>query len=334
MREKHIEIKVGLLVLIAAALFVGFVFVLGEFETGERVELRADFSTSADLKEGAPVKVSGVTIGKVSQVAFWGGKRDEQSGRRVQVRVHMDLDAAMSQAIRSDANAYITTLGILGEKYVEIEPGSFELPPLDPAVVILGEDPLRLELVARDLSATLREVSALLRENREQIRDTIEHLDELLVEATGLIQDNREAVTKLLASLQSTVGEAEKVLAAAANGLEGGEAIKQALENVRNATEKLDRSVDPVVRRVERTLVAVEDAANSIRELSDENRERVAALLDRVLGVMGDVKEVAVAIREGRGSVGALLADQELYTRIKETIADLQRHPWKFIWKE
>ena len=120
-RERNIELKVGLLVLVALALFGGFVFVLGEYRTGDRERIEVDFTTSADLKAGAPVKIAGVTVSKVKDVAFWGGRPDPNTGRPVQVRVGLDLDREMAKTVREDANAFISTLGILGEKYVEID---------------------------------------------------------------------------------------------------------------------------------------------------------------------------------------------------------------------
>jgi phospholipid/cholesterol/gamma-HCH transport system substrate-binding protein len=332
--EKGIELKVGILVLVALALFGWFVMVLGDFRGGERRELKVDFETSADLKEGAPVKVSGVTIGKVARVDFWGGKLDEVTNRRVNVRVVLDLDDSMADAIRSDASAFISTLGFLGEKYVEIDPGEPESAPLAKGTVLVGEQPLRLELVARDVSAALKQVSEILSENRGRVASILTNLDTLLINANSLIVENKAAVAKLLETADKTLSRLDNVVASVEAGVGTGQDIREALQNVNSATARIDASIAPLVKRVDAVLLSVQGAAGSIQTLGEDNRERVAALLDRLVAVMTDVGRVAEAIREGRGSVGALLADQDLYDTIKETLADLQRHPWKFIWKE
>ena len=115
MNERGIEVKVGILVLISLALFGVFVYTLGDFESEEGITLYADFPTSADLKVGAPVKITGITVGKVQEVQFWGGKFDEENQRHVQVRVVMTVNPEKGLTLHTDARAYITTQGVLGE---------------------------------------------------------------------------------------------------------------------------------------------------------------------------------------------------------------------------
>jgi len=54
---------------------------------------------------------------------------------------------------------------------------------------------------------------------------------------------------------------------------------------------------------------------------------RAGALLDNANGVVTD-------LRAGKGTAGALLSRDELYTDLRELIRDLKRNPWKFFWKE
>ncbi len=83
MQERSMEIKVGILVIVALALFPWFMVALGDFQTTQGVSLRADFPASAGLKVGAGVKITGFTVGEVTDVQFWGGRLDEENGRRV-----------------------------------------------------------------------------------------------------------------------------------------------------------------------------------------------------------------------------------------------------------
>jgi phospholipid/cholesterol/gamma-HCH transport system substrate-binding protein len=49
---------------------------------------------------------------------------------------------------------------------------------------------------------------------------------------------------------------------------------------------------------------------------------------------MVDAQKLSGGVREGKGTLGALLSDQDLYDDLRELLADLRRHPWKVIWKE
>jgi hypothetical protein len=54
---------------------------------------------------------------------------------------------------------------------------------------------------------------------------------------------------------------------------------------------------------------------------------RAQALLDNTNGLVGD-------LRTGKGTAGALLSRDELYSDLRELIRDLKRNPWKLFWKE
>src|ERR1044072_2638713 len=91
-RERGLEFKVGLLILLSSAILVAFIFVLGNFSLHSGFTIYVDYDYIGSLQPGAPVKVSGIKVGKVSDVEFYGGKVDPKldasiTNKRVQVRV-------------------------------------------------------------------------------------------------------------------------------------------------------------------------------------------------------------------------------------------------------
>src|SRR5262245_6634123 len=76
MRERGLEWRVGLLILISSAILVGFIFVLGNFSLRSGYEISLDFDYVGSLRAGAPVKVSGIKVGKISDIEFHGGAVD------------------------------------------------------------------------------------------------------------------------------------------------------------------------------------------------------------------------------------------------------------------
>lgn len=79
------------------------------------LELYASFDEIGDLKPRAPVSISGVKVGQVSAVEL-----DEF----LRARVTLDLDPSLELAV--DTAAEIRTLGLLGDKFVALEPGAEE----------------------------------------------------------------------------------------------------------------------------------------------------------------------------------------------------------------
>lgn len=78
--------------------------------------LIASFDQVGGLKPRAPVVISGVKVGQVARIDL-----DED----LRARVLMDVDSRLELPI--DTSASILTAGVLGDQYVELEPGGDEL---------------------------------------------------------------------------------------------------------------------------------------------------------------------------------------------------------------
>ena len=76
---KSLQLKVGLLIVIALSILAGFVAMLGNFSFRSGYRLYIDFDYSGNLQSGAAVKISGIKVGKVEEVQFWAGKIDEET---------------------------------------------------------------------------------------------------------------------------------------------------------------------------------------------------------------------------------------------------------------
>lgn len=108
------EVGVGALVLAGLTLFViGLFWFSGRSITHKGVFASVVFSNVAGLKQGDPVLVSGVKVGRVARVKF------ERVGR---VTVTLDLSGEVRP--RSDAAASISSLDFFGTKFVDYFPGS------------------------------------------------------------------------------------------------------------------------------------------------------------------------------------------------------------------
>ena len=116
MGKKRIEMLVGFFVLLGMA---GLVFLalkaanLGSVGGGDSYMLQANFDNIGGLKPRAPVRVAGVTVGRVKSIAL-----DPKDFKGV---VTLDIDKRY--AFPKDTAAKILTAGLLGDQYVGLEPG-------------------------------------------------------------------------------------------------------------------------------------------------------------------------------------------------------------------
>ena len=109
------DLAVGLFVLIGLAA-VGYLSLrVGGLETRGGLVLHANFAQVGGLAERAPVVISGVKVGRVTQIELAPDMR---------ARVTLDVDAKLELPV--DTSASIRTAGLLGDQFIELEPGAEE----------------------------------------------------------------------------------------------------------------------------------------------------------------------------------------------------------------
>lgn len=144
--KSRIELFVGAFIIIGLIILTSFVFFIRDFQIikpGYRFDIA--FSFTNGLKLGAPTRFSGVDIGEVKSIKIFS---DSKSGTtKVWVRVWVSKDAQ----IPSDSKVWINTLGLLGEKYIEIIPGKDYQRIVKENDTILGQDPIPMEEITKEM---------------------------------------------------------------------------------------------------------------------------------------------------------------------------------------
>jgi phospholipid/cholesterol/gamma-HCH transport system substrate-binding protein len=153
------EIRVGILVVATAVVLVLFGWLIGiknPFQATQTLYLTYHFAGGIEV--GSPVRVSGIKVGRVEKIEFFsemdaksapkepGSPEDELEGKEVvpvKLRISIRNDAA--RGIREDSKFYINLAGIIGERYIEITPGSKTAKPLKAGAVVAGVGPQPLD---------------------------------------------------------------------------------------------------------------------------------------------------------------------------------------------
>ena len=113
MRKNPIETILGFLVLIFAALFLFFAFSRIDTKDISGYTVIANFSKIGGLNAGADVRIAGLKVGSVLKT--------ELNQEDYTVDVYLSIDSDVRLPI--DTIAAIADSGIMGEKYVRLEPG-------------------------------------------------------------------------------------------------------------------------------------------------------------------------------------------------------------------
>ncbi|MCS6915622.1 MAG: MlaD family protein [Myxococcales bacterium] len=335
---RALEIKVGALILASMAVLAGFIAILGGFSFRSGYRLYVDFDFSGNIHTGAAVKLSGIRVGKVQQVRFMGGAFDDKVKRRVQVRLVLEVEERAREAIHEDARFYVNTQGVLGEQYLEIEPGSPDRPPLAPGSIVRGVDPPRTDLILARLYDFLDSITSLLERDRDVIRDLLRSGARVARTLDDVLNENRGEIKKLLVDLDRLTAAGAELLAKIDRGVGDAEQLKRTLSNIESISASIRGQIDPLIQKTRRALDGVGDVTAVV---GPEERKKLVKALDdlvatsaKVQALSNDAALIIADIRKGRGTAGALLVDQQIYDDLKELVRDLKRNPWKFFWKE
>ncbi len=288
MTERQMQLRIGALVLVGILLFIGFVLSVGKrsalFE--ERYSLWTSFSSAEGLAAGAPVRLAGVTVGNITRIGFGPNPRDRR------LAITLTVERRVQDRIRKDSVATIGTIGLVGDKVLDITVGSYDQPVLQPGAQLAAVDP-------PDLFRLLQKGDTIL-DNVTRISTS---LDEFLA---GGEQTGKRNLNESLRSLRTTLVEIEK-----------GEGLIHDLVYGKEGAQLLGR-VDRTVQTLERLVQAVEKEQGLLHAMIYSPQEE---FLGRVYRIADRADAILREVQEGPGLLHTLLYDREG----AETLARLGR---------
>jgi len=197
------EIKVGLFVFIAFVLLAVMVFSISDFYTSQAqytYPVRVRFSFVNGIDTGAPVRVAGVKVGEVRSVGVY---RDESTQKvQVELGVRLSKDAVLEE----DSLAYINTLGLLGEKYLEIIPGTPGKRVISAGEILVGKDSVSTEKLVESGYQTVQEMQRAISslnavvgdpQTQEALKETLSNSKEATAQLTLFLTQANELMGKI-----------------------------------------------------------------------------------------------------------------------------------------
>lgn len=176
MKNANVEFKVGFFVLLAMMLLAIIVFQIGGIKIfkADVYHLNVIFDFVSGIEMDAPVHVAGVSVGQVEDVNIDYGEADKGT------RAVLSLAIKKGVLIPRDSSVYINTLGILGDKYVEIVPGKDRLKFAKDHDTMIGKSPVTLERLTESLADIVGDERV-----KASFRETIYNFEQ----ATGALID-------------------------------------------------------------------------------------------------------------------------------------------------
>jgi phospholipid/cholesterol/gamma-HCH transport system substrate-binding protein len=337
--ERSIEVKVGILILVSLGILVAFVLVMGGLNFERMFSVYVDFDNPGGLQAGAPVRIAGVKVGTVKELAFLGGKVDPKTGRRILVRARLSIEESVRPAVHDDADFYVTTQGVLGEQYLAIDPGTVDRPVIAENTVVKGIDPPRLDLFLAKAYDLLDTTVSGIRNNKELISDIAVNTAGLLKGLNETLRDNRPRIDRIVQNVEALSTESNDLVRDARKEYVDNPKVQRTIDNIDRLTTDLQHDSEPLLKdareamanlnRVSATFGEPDEQAKLKKALAD-----VAELAARANAMTADAQQIVAHVKKGEGTVGALVMDEAVYDDVQEMVRDLKHNPWKFLWKQ
>lgn len=179
--KTRVGAKVGIFVFIGLIILVYFVIHIGDIQLlSSGYKLKVFFGFANGIKINAPVRVAGVDAGEVRRINVYFDPQTKKT------RVEISFWVKNDTKIPRDSEVMINTLGLLGEKYLEIIPGANYEDLFKDGDILLGDDPVSMEeignlgrRIATKLEDTLSGLNKVVgdEELQRSLRQTIDNLN-------------------------------------------------------------------------------------------------------------------------------------------------------------
>jgi len=349
-KRLSLEFKVGLFTIIALLLLFVFIFTQTKKGQWRGYEIGVTFDYIGGLDIGAPVRLSGVRVGEVRSIKIL-----PEPMPKVLIKLRLKRDVKIGK----NSRITIRTLGIIGEKYVEILPSS-EKEYISKGEIVEGVNPLSLEkfvTIGQDaifnLNSILTDIKKLtsdvkVQKNiREILKETsiaskqmnivLRQLKTLSVsinksnkEIRKVIKENSPKIAKVLDNTNTLVltskSEIEKTMGEIRKFVETGEDVKRAIAKLENTTDKINTFFEKL--QSEGLIAQIMQDKDFLAQLKTEV-EYLQNITLKLSETADNVNSILSYINEGKGSIGKFVKSDQLYNEVVDFVKDIKAHPWK-----
>nr|WP_293844412.1 MlaD family protein [uncultured Arsenicibacter sp.] len=286
-----IFVALGLLILVAGILILG-----GQQKRfTSSIRVNAIFDDVGGLKAGNNVWFSGVKIGTVRRVFFYGTS---------QVEVEMNIEEKSQQYIRKDAKATISSDGLIGNKIVVIVGGTPRVEPVEDGDILKTQAALSSD-----------QIMETLQENNQNLLQVTKDFKELV----GKIKRGKGTVgavltdTLLAENFRNTIKNMESASQSAAR-VSGSLSQFAAKMNTKGALAN-ELVTDTTVFR------SLRASAQKLRQVSDN----AVGLTNQAAVITRNLEQTTNKLNSPNSPLGVLMQDEETAKNLKNTLQNLNR---------
>lgn len=292
--DRALQFRLGLftlLIIFGAATMILFFTREGGLFT-PHATLLADFDNIDGLSVNAPVYLAGNTVGRVKSIYFLA------PGSENAIRTELDLDASVMDRVKVDSVATVRTIGLLGDRYVEVTLGSVAAEPLENGSRLQTDEPANLSRLA------------------DKGVELLDHLIAITASMDAMFEDfgastggqSLADLLELLSQIAKEVKEGDGLLHAWVYEADG---------------DRIVQDLQASLQALNAILLEVQEGDGSLHALiySPEERETLRS----VSAAAARLDSILTKVDEGEGTLGALVNDPSVYEDLKILVGGARR---------
>lgn len=305
------ELKTGAFGIVILTLFIISVnFIKGKDVFNRNRTFYAVYDATSGIQEAASVTVSGLEVGKVTDMRFLTNNSK---------KVLLELTIANKVFIPSKSIARITSLDLLGTKNIEIVFSDSKTEALD-GDTLVGSSQMSLQ----------EEVNRQVAPIKLKAENLLSSLDTMVTVLQSVFNaDTRKNITASFTSIRSTLGNLEST----------SFNLDTLVYGQRKRLERIMFNVESITENFRKNDENISKILTNFSLLSDTlAKANLAGTLSSVNSALTKVDAIATKINNGEGTIGMLLNDQKLYENLNKSAAqlnalieDMKINPYRYV---
>jgi len=299
MRSLSLELKVGLFAIVVIVILSFMTFKVGGFELFKKkgYTVYVTFRNVMGIDKRTKVKVAGVDAGIIDDIVLEDGKA------RLRIKMYEGIK------LYSDASAYIKTTGLIGDRFLEIRPGSTMPLMSDGGTIARSVDITDIDELIRKTNEVFADIGGLSRslnealgseESKDALKESIINLKEVTRSMNTAIAYNDKRLRKVLDNISELTASLTDVVKT------NREPFTTTMSNLKEVTGNLRSDTPSLIRNLNR-------ATDDLRAMVEENRPMLKSTVE-------NLDKISTRIEKGEGTIGKLVNDEKLYDSVNKAV--------------
>ena len=300
---------------VVVGIFVGgclLVFGLGLFLIGNSNQLftrsfnvGADFSKITGMQNGGKVRVAGMDAGTVTSI-------DVPSSPEGRFRIHFRIVEKLHPIVRQDSVASIQTDGLLGNKFLQIDAGSSNVPVAANGSLIRSQEPFEWGDLMDEINKAVKQANGVLAGVKDQLNSTLSEIQSVAHSVDHLIKDSTPQVKSILASAGKISGDLHEII----DGVQKGQGTVGALFK----DEAMQASVKRSVNKTEQVIDHIRETSASAQKIVD--RVEQSDIVPEVQRTMHNLQHITLQVKDAVDKFQSSSGGAGVAENLQRTLAD------------